>query len=410
MLCTGFVESMMGDKPFDLFVGHNYAEHINQLLAERNSPLKNVLHSRRMPEEGLDELTIEAFLTELSAADSNNRVACVGVGEREGRVHSRLVRAQHRSFAHGIGRSGDLLEVQPKALGSSILNQLANCLVKDAIRIAGVACVSKVCVLPVCTGLAMTLCIGSIRNKLKHKQVVPDVVIWSRIDQKSCLKAIIAAGCQPDVVELKQQGDMLVTDVDAIRGRVAAWGERALCVVTTTSTFAPRVPDDVAAVATICKELAVAHIVNNAYGLQCSRCCHLIEQGSRCGRVDLFVQSTDKNFMVPVGGAVVASSRAECVEAVSQLYPGRASSVPSRDVLTTLLSLGVAGWRAELKKRKQLFEWFAEKMAELANQFDMRMLNCPQNKISMALCLDSLCTSKNSEMITALGSMLFYRG
>lgn len=40
------------------------------------------------------------------------------------------------------------------------------------------------------------------------------------------------------------------------------------------------------------------------------------------GRVDAFVQSTDKNFLVPVGGCVVASSKEEFVTAVSQTYPG----------------------------------------------------------------------------------------
>jgi hypothetical protein len=37
-----------------------------------------------------------------------------------------------------IGRSGDLSEVQPKAAGSSLLYQLTNNLVLDAIHISGV--------------------------------------------------------------------------------------------------------------------------------------------------------------------------------------------------------------------------------------------------------------------------------
>ena len=42
----------------------------------------------------------------------------------------------------------------------------------------------------------------------------------------------------------------------------------------------------------------------------------------RVGRVDAFVQSTDKNFMVPVGGAIVASSSADFIQRISQMYPG----------------------------------------------------------------------------------------
>lgn len=46
-------------------------------------------------------------------------------------------------------------------------------------------------------------------------------------------------------------------------------------------------------------------------------------QAHRIGRVDAFVQSTDKNFMVPVGGAVVASSSEAFIKDVAQIYPGQ---------------------------------------------------------------------------------------
>ncbi len=50
---------------------------------------------------------------------------------------------------------------------------------------------------------------------------------------------------------------------------------------------------------------------------------NLIAEADRLGRIDAFVQSTDKNFLVPVGGAVVASSNSEFVKQVSQVYPGQ---------------------------------------------------------------------------------------
>jgi len=34
------------------------------------------------------------------------------------------------------------------------------------------------------------------------------------------------------------------------------------------------------------------------------------------------VQSTDKNFLVPVGGAVVAGFDASLIEKIGKLYPG----------------------------------------------------------------------------------------
>ena len=49
---------------------------------------------------------------------------------------------------------------------------------------------------------------------------------------------------------------------------------------------------------------------------------HHILQASRFGRVDAFVQSTDKNYMVPVGGAVIAGFDAKFLEKISKLYPG----------------------------------------------------------------------------------------
>ena len=62
----------------------------------------------------------------------------------------------------------------------------------------------------------------------------------------------------------------------------------------------------------------------------------------RRGRVDAVVQSTDKNFMVPVGGAIVAApgSSPAAVAAVNQLYPGRACMAPLLDLLMTVLLWG----------------------------------------------------------------------
>lgn len=45
-------------------------------------------------------------------------------------------------------------------------------------------------------------------------------------------------------------------------------------------------------------------------------------KAARVGRVDAFIQSTDKNFMVPVGGATVAGFDEKFIDAVSKTYPG----------------------------------------------------------------------------------------
>ena len=75
-------------------------------------------------------------------------------------------------------------------------------------------------------------------------------------------------------------------------------------------------------VARICLQYDIPHIVNNAYGVQALRCMNLIAEADRLGRIDAFVQSTDKNFLVPVGGAVVASSSSDMITQVAQTYPG----------------------------------------------------------------------------------------
>ena len=69
--------------------------------------------------------------------------------------------------------------------------------------------------------------------------------------------------------------------------------------------------------------------------------------------MDAVVQSTDKNFMVPVGGSVVAAGpgKAAFVDAVNAAYPGRASAAPMLDLLMTLLFWGKEGWEKVLNVR-----------------------------------------------------------
>ena len=93
-----------------------------------------------------------------------------------------------------------------------------------------------------------------------------------------------------------------------------------VCVASTSSCFAPRTCDDLVGIAKECQTRNIPHVCNNAYGLQSTRCCHLINEAIRVGRLDAFVQSTDKNFQVPVGGAVVSSSSRSFVEEVGKSY------------------------------------------------------------------------------------------
>ena len=70
--------------------------------------------------------------------DSNNFPGNCGVGEREARIVSDLVARRHFRLGHGIGRSGDITAIQPKAAGSSLLMKLTNSLALDVIKLTGI--------------------------------------------------------------------------------------------------------------------------------------------------------------------------------------------------------------------------------------------------------------------------------
>ncbi|XP_004847256.1 O-phosphoseryl-tRNA(Sec) selenium transferase isoform X2 [Heterocephalus glaber] len=326
-----------------------------------------LLEKGKCPEDGWDESTLELFLHELAIMDSNNFLGNCGVGEREGRVASALVARRHYRLIHGIGRSGDISAVQPKAAGSSLLNKITNSLVLDIIKLAGVPAVANCFVVPMATGF------------------------------------------EPVVIENFLEGDELRTDLKAVEAKVQELGpDSILCVHSTTSCIAPRVPDKIEELAVICANYGIPHIVNNAYGVQSSKCMHLIQQGARVGRIDAFVQSLDKNFMVPVGGAIIAGFNDSFIQEISKMYPGRASASPSLDVLITLLSLGSNGYKKLLKERKEMFSYLSDQLKKLSEAYCERLLQTPHNPISLAVTLKTL-DAQHDKAVTQLGSMLFTR-
>jgi O-phospho-L-seryl-tRNASec:L-selenocysteinyl-tRNA synthase len=371
-----------------------------------------------MPEEGWDDLTIQLLLHELACMDTNNFVGNVGAGEREARIYSRLVQQRHVFLGHGIGRSGDVAAAQPKAAGSTAVVKLTNALVLHALHLAGLLEVRAALVVPLATGMALVLSFLALRASRPDARFV----IWPRIDQKTCFKAILTAGLTPVVVENKLEGDELRTDVDAIRAAIARVGGSGavLCVCSTSSCFAPRAPDRLVDIAKLCAELAVPHVVNNAYGVQLADVTKSLTRAQQAGRVDVLVQSTDKNFMVPVGGAVIAGADPALVGAISKLYPGRASMSPVLDVFVTLLSMGVRGWRALLQQREELLVYFRDRLRAVAANSGERLLECPHNPISVAMTLGTFGTQAAGAAAAAdadaaraavsyFGSMLFSR-
>ncbi|XP_013413537.1 O-phosphoseryl-tRNA(Sec) selenium transferase isoform X2 [Lingula anatina] len=383
-------------------VSSSYVQQGAQARRARENLVRQLFEQKKCPEIGWDDMSIELLLQELAVMDSNNFPGNCGVGEREARIASRLVANRHYNIGHGIGRSGDITAIQPKAAGSSLLNKLTNSMVLDIIKTAGVQSAASAFVVPMATGMSLVLCM------LTLKQQRPDAryVLWPRIDQKSCFKSMVTAGFKPIVIENKLEGDELRTDISAIELKVQELGAKnILCVMTTTSCFAPRVPDRIEEVAQLCAKLEVPHLINNAYGVQSSKCMHLIQQGSRIGRIDAFVQSTDKNFMVPVGGSVIAGFDKKFIEEIGKAYPGRASGTPSMDLFITLLSLGVKGYQQLLKERKEMYKYLSAELTKCAEAHGETLLHIPHNPISMAMSLRTI----PSELATQLGSMLFTR-
>jgi O-phospho-L-seryl-tRNASec:L-selenocysteinyl-tRNA synthase len=379
---------------------HTYSSLLQSLLSQRCIPLR-----------GFTVLQITYLLTELSLLDTNNSPSNLGVGEREGRIYSSLLAT--RPCAHGIGRSGDILEPQPKSVGTSILIQIAyiclQSLMKKVVGLSFVTSTSNIIILPVATGKSMEHCLLYLkRSAPETAPIQTDVVLWCRIDQKSCLKSIISAGLTPVVVPTIRTGDVVTTDVNALVDLIKQYAgsgtHRVTAIISTTSCFAPRSHDPVDSIAKLAQEHNIPHVINNAYGLQCPAITKQINRAVAVGRVDYIVSSLDKNFLVPVGGAVVYSPNADQVAQLGKSYPGRASAGPIHDLFVTLLEMGEEGYTNLLRTRLSMITPFRDALQKLAEDHGERMLETAEgNTISHGITLN---TFKNPTMV---GSMLFSR-
>jgi O-phosphoseryl-tRNA(Sec) selenium transferase, SepSecS len=109
------------------------------------------------------------------------------------------------------------------------------------------------------------------------------------------------------------------------------------------------------------------------------------------------VQSTDKNFLVPVGGAIVTSPDPNFIVQLSKQYPGRASMAPILDLFITLLSMGEDGLLGLWKERHRLLVLMKEKLNAFCASHGERLLMSPNNSISIGVTLDTLSCSEPSK-------------
>ena len=391
------------------FIGKSYSQIGKELVSSHDNIFQNILNTRSIPDEPLNQNTINYILNIISNMDSNNGPYHIGIGEREGRIISPLVHQRNYGLVHGIGRSGNINDLQPKACGSSLLTQLTNSLLKNLLHSIGMTFIKDIIILPFATGMALTISFLTLRlMKPKAKYI-----LWSRIDQKTCLKCIITSGYEPIVVNpipIIKNDYELETDIEGIKKSIDKYGvENILCVCSTTSCFAPRGYDNIEEISKICKEKGLFHVINNAYGVYCTKIVDMINKSDKIGTVSLVISSTDKNFMVPVGGSFAYSSKVEMIDKIKKNYPGRASISPLLDLFISFLEMGKNKYKKLIIDRKEKYKLLIKKMEEVANKYEEKIVSLNNNKISILFTLGKIMEKSGNKDPKEIGSMCFNR-
>ncbi len=371
------VQRDLEEKLKDLIPANHLARGLTTLGA-RIQPLKELLDQRTIPGKGWSDDQIAAVIELLASMDTDKDPKAARVGEREGRVASPLVNRLGAGFCHGIGRSGQITAPQPKAPGGSIMYMLVNRFATTILRKRGLPNVKGAILLPLSTGMSIFLSLASCRNSRTGSHVV-----YPRVDHQSPLRGIAAAGYSVKQVETQIVSDAVRCDLSKIRDAIT---KDTAAIVSTTTFFPPREPDDVKGIAKLAADLDIPHIINNAYGVQSDEIMAQVRGAIDAGRVDYVVQSTDKNFLTPVGGAIVASSTKEKVETLSNTYAGRATAAPAVQFFAAMLSMGLEGYDALISKQKLMRMLLDERLRELATKCGERILDV-FNPIAAAMTL-----------------------
>ena len=227
------------------------------ILRDNLRYIEDILDHRRIPKEGLPEDQIRLLLKFFSLMDSDKDPKVVRVGEREGRCASKIQEELVSGFCHGIGRSGNLIDPQPKAPGASAMYKLTNDILTSflnnlGLKVYGIG-------LPVATGLSLSLCLNAVRRMYNS-----NVVIYPYAAHKSPIKGVYLAGFRMRLVETKLYGDAVKVDVDDVEDAIVhemKVGNNP-CVLSTLTFFPPREGDDIKEIGRIREEYNIPHIVN----------------------------------------------------------------------------------------------------------------------------------------------------
>nr|MDO8100372.1 O-phosphoseryl-tRNA(Sec) selenium transferase [Candidatus Njordarchaeota archaeon] len=361
----------MSDKLEDYLEGllpRNMLSRSSVTFGAQLNLIRDLFKQRKVPESGWPDNTIAFLLKLLSMMDTDKDPKGVKIGEREARVASPIISDLASGFCHGVGRSGSLIAPQPKAPGASALYELANRCALDAIKRFGLPNVKSAFVSPMATGMSLALALAVARDSSGTER---KTVVFPRADHNSPLKAIALVNLKPKVVQGKIYGDAVRVPVDDIAETIDG---HCCAILSTTTFFPPRETDSIREIAKIASEKDIFHIVNNAYGVQSREIMREIRSAIDGGRVDAIIQSTDKNFLTPVGGAIVVSPDEKFVEKAASYYCGRASASPIYQFLAAILSLGTDGYEKLRDAQESNRALLQKLLAEFAGSSGERLL------------------------------------
>ncbi len=347
-------------------------------LKENLKIIENILEQRKVPENGIDEEHIKLLLRILSFMDTDKDPNVIQIGEREARVYTKLQRESVFDFCHGVGRSGNLIDPQPKAPGASVMYKLTNKLLESFLKSLGLNV--KAIATPVATGMTISLSLSASRKKYGS-----NVVIYPYAAHKSPIKATSFIGMRMRLVETVLDGDSVKVEVsdieDAIRREIN--NKNNPVVLSTLTFFPPRESDNIEEIAKICGEYDIPHIINGAYAIQNFYYIDKIRKALRY-RVDAIISSSDKNLFTPIGGGIVYTKDESFLKEISLTYPGRASANPIVNILISLLAIGTKNYIDLMKEQKECKKLLDELLNDLANKKGEKVLNV-KNPISSCI-------------------------
>ncbi|MFW9918753.1 MAG: O-phosphoseryl-tRNA(Sec) selenium transferase [Candidatus Thorarchaeota archaeon] len=382
------------EKKFEELIPENMLRRGDVTLEAILGPIRKVFHQRKFMLESLSDFQIDLLLRILAALDTDKDPEAARVGEREARTASPLVDSLSAGFNHGIGRSGHITAPQPKAPGASLMQQIVNQIAFDALRRLGLSNIKSGMVLPLSTGMSLGLVASTLRKKYGISKIISP-----RIDHISPERGVSLVGLEFESTPTLLNGDAVEVDLDVLESKIQQ--EVNIGILATTTFFPPRVSDPVKEIAKLCQAHDVPLIVNNAYGVQSLDIMQSLQRAIDAGRVDMIVQSGDKNFLTPVGSSILVSPSEDIVEATAESYAGRATAAPLVQTLASLLSLGLERYVDLRFQQMECRKLLDEKLIEISEAVGQRVLDT-SNPIAAAMTLDGI-------DVASLGGKLYNR-